>query len=340
MQNLECYINPLNNKFIEKPLTMNYLNQCSYDLSKEIIYYAYDVANPLIYKKSNVFINSYSLNFMWIHNTYPNFNNNCHMFGNNENDFFSNLIHPIKSWSNKQPHAIINYWYDGNMINDIIIDNTKLKLINMNVNLNNVHFCNIRNIDLININNGIFNDIIPIYWKVDLLKLIILNHELQTKDYAITIDLDFIAISHDHLFDDKTIHELNDIGVVFGSAKLAEEENGFIMMHKYNEHVMEWNLKTINMAFKFVKNNKYFGQQDIFLLQKEMKKMLHYIYIKKHNHKWNYYGIKRFGKAMIFPPSQFNNLNQIIPHNGYNNHEIDVLKNIINNNFNNNFNKN
>jgi hypothetical protein len=191
-----------------------------------------EAANPILFydAKREIPFDSYSLNLLWIHAQKQK--EEGHFFGQNEEKLERNLIFPIVDWQTKQPEALINFWYDGEMVDDSMIKQTNESLENHKIDIRNVRLRNIREIKLVKENPRLFDSEIPIYFRVDLAKAIIADDVMRSDllPYAIVMDNDVVAITRRQLFDDKTLDELDNLGYAFGTTPDGHEENSFIIL--------------------------------------------------------------------------------------------------------------
>lgn len=173
-------------------------------------------------------LSKYSINLLWINKdkhssqTYIHPSENC-----------EKLLLPAMKWGIANPEGIVNIWYDSALYNNEIIERTKTALANSS-ELTNIKLKDIRSIDFVNNNSDIFAKTMPLYFRVDFLKIIICLHELETKsmDGTIFSDLEVGDLRPDggrmnkaELFDAITMSKLQQLGMVKNGA-----ENQFIQM--------------------------------------------------------------------------------------------------------------
>jgi hypothetical protein len=144
---------------------------------------------------------TYSISLMWINSGQSNFLVN--FFSNN---FFSNafkqyicddvtkkLFEPALSWAETNREAQIIIWYDGAHVSKQAVINTQCKLdvFLKHHNVNNIILQDVRTINMVANNPDVFSSQIPIYFRVDLLKLMIILHRIEKgDDFTIFTDLE------------------------------------------------------------------------------------------------------------------------------------------------------
>lgn len=326
---IECLKYQIEHHKIPNDDSFNPLGYCELQENKELstaqkdelTEHAYKVGNPILFKKAEQTIpfTDYSLNFLWIHK--DKMTESGHLMGSNDKSFIINVLNPVKDWQAQQPEARINFWIDSAMIDnlDAVIQRSKEILAKNDTDLTYFRFRDIRDIGIVKEYENLFLSSIPVYFRVDLAKAIIADYVIKNDgiNYAINIDNDITAITRNHLFDQKTLNELHNIGYAFGTASAAEEENSFIML--YN------NPNTINNHFNLViksaideANNKLakeypIGAQDVFYKYKNFKSAVRIAYRQITNIKWKNQVYESFGKYMIFPSTQFLGLSTYKP---------------------------
>lgn len=138
-------------------------------------------------------IKQYSINLMWINDK----KSESQQYISNEatdEAVIQRLLRPAVEWAKANPEAKINLWFDSEYTTDIAIQNTRRllsQLIESN-HLDNINFRDIRSIAMVKQNIDAFSDKIPIYFRVDLLKCIIVVEaiERESQDAAIFADLE------------------------------------------------------------------------------------------------------------------------------------------------------
>lgn len=138
-------------------------------------------------------IQQYSINSLWINRTL----NKKNTFVTNhktQEEFINNVLEKISKWKKTNPNAEVNFWYDGEFVTAEQLSATRdvLKLISDKDPEMNIQLKNIREIYFVRDNPDAFSDYIPLYTRVDLMKLVLCVNELEHKGMDATIfsDLD------------------------------------------------------------------------------------------------------------------------------------------------------
>ena len=149
-------------------------------------------------QKSKLFDKSrlvHTINYLWI-NKEDSFVKNpyiCREAHEDINVFYGAAF----QWIQKDPFADINIWYDSQYATRYAYWNTKLFLKRVGLD-NQIHIRDIQDIPTIKENKDITSSDIPVYYRADLIRNMILLHELERNiDYAIYIDLDTKAYPRD-----------------------------------------------------------------------------------------------------------------------------------------------
>lgn len=163
----------------------------------------------------NINAKKYSINFMWINKSlkpeqeyiYP------------KNDLSNPFLQPIYNWAAKNPKANINIWFDCelttknaiNKTNDLISTTQKIRLRD------------VRTIPIVKENLEVFSEKTPVYFRVDLLRVIAMLQILtQTNEceYAVYADLDMKSITKKEIFTENTKGLLKYDGIVLAQKKI------------------------------------------------------------------------------------------------------------------------
>jgi hypothetical protein len=96
---------------------------------------------------------------------------------------FNSCIAGFKIWQEKHKGSSFNIYYDGNAATNAQVESTQEVLPG-------VTFKNIHDIPLVKENPDLFAEDIPIYWRIDILKLIIVLHEIEHEKRSATLFID------------------------------------------------------------------------------------------------------------------------------------------------------
>ncbi len=235
---------------------------------------------------------SYSINLLWIYtkniseklkeevNLPPDF---TYVFKTTDKRKID-VTEIIKDWGNKNPQAKVVLWYDGSLVQSEQVENSK-KLFQQMTNefntINKINFTNkyeikdIRNLDIVRNNEKYFSTLIPLYVRVDFLKIYIgkeilekeCNENNQDKKiercYFIMTDTGVTTQNKDELFSKDTQKNLNDFRLLFNDAHgYKHYENQFsIMEFKVKEHKNDYLKNALDTMLKY----KTFLKLDYFL---------------------------------------------------------------------------
>lgn len=188
---------------------------------------------------SNFIVKVYSIHLMWINSfldpgqTYLN-------KAQTSEELFKSLLLPAIKWKKANPEAGVYIWYDSAYTTQNAIDRTKqvLSEFSLKNNVSGVNLKDIREIPIINVNPDIFSNQLPIYFKVDLLKGIIIVDSIEREkvDAAIFTDLevgdlreDGLRMNKGELFEPSIMDRLREIGLILGSGSF-DCENQFLQL--------------------------------------------------------------------------------------------------------------
>lgn len=291
--------------------------------AEELIKYAYETFNPILFRQSDQVIDfpSYVIMPLFIHRKKQNLQKTDHLMGANDEMLKTYVLNPIIDWHSKQPQANFSFWYDDEMITnkEEVINNTKRILSDKGVNLEKLEFKSIRIIDIVRQNPRLFSEDVPVACRADFAKVLTAQFSMKFFKYVINTDHDIGAVTREQLFDAPTLCGL-EMGYVFGSNVGSWEENSFIMLNKerayeiHNDKMITDALQVLNQ--KIAEGNMNIDQE-IYYLYKPFRRSMQDKYKSENNGKvWT-----TFGKPMIFPPTQYGGENC-----GYNAQQIDCLQ--------------
>lgn len=199
-----------------------------------------------------------TINLMWI-NRISNPEQLYIYPSKNENDLYENFLNHIFKWAAVSKGSIVNVWYDSALISAIAVDNTS-RLIEAYM-----HECpevapivlrDIRTITKVIQHQDIFTEKIPVFFRVDLLRLIIALHILANYETNCFVyaDLDMEPLSQEQIFDEKTWQNLQAYGIVMAVNPCGlgpnSFENGFQIISNHNLHLLEaidWAIIEVNI---------------------------------------------------------------------------------------------
>lgn len=220
----------------------------------------YDAAfiynNPFIYEPADPPVppELYSINLMWINkNKMPG--DQEFLFGNGstfeqrEADFENRFVKPVSKWAQKNPGSFINIWVDSDMATSQAIERSRIALQTAleGTAHGKIQFRDVRTIDTVQTNPDAFSDIMPIYFRVDLLRAIAADYILRKKENKFFVygDIDMEPLSATELFDKRTVSFLTDYGFVLAKGGFHGFENGFQILNGDNSQLMNSHRKVI-----------------------------------------------------------------------------------------------
>lgn len=193
---------------------------------------------------------TYSVNLMWINRSLVP--TQKYLFSDQtEEGFRKNCLNVIMEWVKKSDEqVIINFWYDSKYTPEEAVQNTKGAIQGEMENLREPHakveFHDIRNLELVQKNEEVFSDKMPVYFRADILRLIVgdaLAQKKQTR-YIVYSDLNIPPLSKGQLFDAQTLENLDNFGVVLARNEngdingMSIYENAFYILDTHNENMV------------------------------------------------------------------------------------------------------
>lgn len=205
-------------------------------------------------------LSKYCINLMWI-NAEKNKDSTFIANGKTESTFKTDIITPVIEWAKANPEATINLWYDSAHTTENAIKKTNDSLKDQleKAGVLNVKMRDVRDIPCVKNNPDIFTEGIPIYFRVDLLKLIVLLHAIadENADSAIFSDLEVgdlrpskDRMNKEELFTPEVRDGLNRIGLVTNKNDIRRE-NQFLYLYK-NPFILDAVRLSINTNFSRV----------------------------------------------------------------------------------------
>lgn len=234
----------------------------------------------------------YSVNLLWI-NEYENFDQQYIFPENDSKGLMENFLFNVMSWAEMNPKkTLVNIWYDGGLISEEAVENTR-KAIELYTQLLRIEapilLKDIRSIAYIQSNPHIINPKLSVYFRADLIRMVVLLDEVVSSgvSYALYSDIDNKAISHDLIYDDETLENLEDYGIVLAYAKFYQYENSFQIISHHNKNlleairhaIIEVNTERASWALSLVEENEYGDTYDIkYLNRRYLDQIVHDCY--------------------------------------------------------------
>ncbi len=139
---------------------------------------------------------------------------------------YGELLNTALAWCETTPNAMMTIWYDSQVTTKAQVENTQQKIAEFPKSEGaEPKLKDIRQIAIVSQNPDIFSDKMGLYFRIDLLKLIITHHLLTANHYnaSIVTDIGIDPINEEQLFNQEYTSALNSKGVL-----VMNSENGFI----------------------------------------------------------------------------------------------------------------
>ena len=208
-----------------------------------------------------VTIKPYGINLMWVNKSLTE--ENTYIFPEKEADGYFLVT---QEWAKSNPDSQYLYlWYDSEFVSLNQVGNTKARLENKGVDTHEsdslikqhkackIILQDLRKIPLVGEYQQVFSEKIDIYFRVDLLRVILADHLIKDKGergYIVYSDFNVAWLSYDKLFEDQpykkytgytgyryTMKDLDEIGLVLAVnnrddfLRLYPYENGFYILN-------------------------------------------------------------------------------------------------------------
>lgn len=165
------------------------------------------------------------------------------------------FFNPIFGWAIGNPETSISVWYDSEMTTENAVDKTQ-KFLNEEMPNYKIILKDIRTLDLVKENPTVFSEKTNVYFRADLLRLIILMDDIKNNDISYSIYTDFRVkpLNFDALFNPRTVSALAEtdycFGRGFGGGTGANFENGFYIIGNNPYIIAAINFALIECAIK------------------------------------------------------------------------------------------
>ncbi len=165
----------------------------------------------------------YAINMLWLNKTLNN-NQKYICPCNSENELKEKYLLKAAKWKIANPDSQVNFWYDSNFSSKAAVLATQA-VLDSDPNLAHVKLRDIQDIGIVKNNPDAFSNMVPIYARVDLLKLILCVNSIENENNqsAIFSDLDIGKSAEDkdqlnknELFNSKIMEILSKCGFLLG----------------------------------------------------------------------------------------------------------------------------
>lgn len=189
-----------------------------------------EVGRERVREKRKLLQIKYSVNLIWINKILDV--NAKYIY--NGFDPEKNFFQPISLWIEKNPNAFINVWFDSKHTTRQALEESRKVLYKYT----NVRLLDIRRLPLIKRYRAAFSHVVPIYFRVDCVRMIIALYLLNyygkqspseqlapeyRVNYFIYSDIDVAPVGEDEIFGEWTLNVLNNIGIVMlGDTKVED----------------------------------------------------------------------------------------------------------------------
>ena len=193
----------------------------------------------------------YTINLMWINRDL----NEQQLFihpSKDEASLNKNFLDPVFEWAFLHKDTVVNIWFDSAFISPQAIKNTQAALANRLVRLKEkpiatILLRDIRTLHKVAAHSNVFSNKIPVYFRVDLARIIIALELLSTSPkptFFVYADVDMKPLTPEELFDLETMQKLKKYGFIMANKQTAEPgyetfENGFQIISNINPNLLE-----------------------------------------------------------------------------------------------------
>ncbi len=208
----------------------------------------------------------YTINLMWI-NRARNEQQKYIYPAENKEELSKKFLTHLFNWAQANPEGIVNLWFDSFLTPTNAVKETK-KLISQYLQqhpeLSPIILRDVRTLSYVTENPKIFSEKMPIFFRVDLLRVIAQVHDISSgiTPYFVYSDLDMKPVSKEELFDTETMQKLRMFGIVMAHHPTLGFENGFSIVSNHNPHLlqaMQYTLIDLNIqrAYNALENKFY-----------------------------------------------------------------------------------
>jgi hypothetical protein len=182
------------------------------------------------------------------------------------------------AWARKNPKTRVVIWYDSATVDEDAVINT-YEVLNriFSQYAQQIAFEDLRQFSEVRNNPSIFSGNIPIYFRVDLLRIICAYHLLKDakrETYFVYADLDVSPMDRHELFDSSTLIDLFRYGTVM--ARGAVDFENSLQIWSNNQPNLLWAAKTILIDTSiFMAKNISVEPQTIFYLYRDMFRLFY-----------------------------------------------------------------
>jgi hypothetical protein len=191
---------------------------------------------------------NYSINLMWINRDFDKDQRFIHP-SKDEATLNKNFLDIVFAWARLHTDAVVNIWFDGAFISPEAIRNTSAALAQRLLRSKETPTATILLRDIRTLHKvikypNVFSNKIPVYFRVDLARMIIALELLSTSPkptYFVYADLDMKPLIPEKLFDLDTMQKLKEYGFIMSAfdGPFANFENGFQIISNINHNLLK-----------------------------------------------------------------------------------------------------
>lgn len=186
----------------------------------------------------------YSINLMWINR------DSCpdqpHIYpSNSKNNYGKQYVDTIIQWAKGNPESTINFWFDSSLVSEKTITATREQLereaTKHALSPSSINLKDVRSLQQATKTPEVFTPEIPVYWRTDFFRCVIIKEELEKKPNTCCIytDFDMTPMAKRALFDKKSLKHLQEHKFVMAHEhNLLQFENSF-QMSEYDEQLLK-----------------------------------------------------------------------------------------------------
>lgn len=187
---------------------------------------------------------AYSINLMWVNRKFEPNQKYIHPSANLE-ELEKNLLNTVYRWAESNPQATVHVWYDSAFLTPEAIQNTQAAIVSYRAthpDSAHIQLKDVRELAHVKENPEIFSDKTPVFFRVDLLRVIetvdVLTQSEQLT-YFVYTDLDAQPMTKDELFDKETLLNLKKYGIITSVNTFYGwgYENSFHIMSNQKPHL-------------------------------------------------------------------------------------------------------
>ena len=189
-------------------------------------------------------VHFYTVNLMWINRKFDP--NQQYIYpACSEEQLMKKLLQPVYKWALVTQGGVIQLWFDSLLTPKKAVQKTVQLLqgyVAEHPELAPILFRDVRELPIVQQHPIIFSDKLPIFFRVDLLRVIAQVHDVSTgvTPYFVYADLDIKPLSREELFDEEAMQNLKTFGLVLAYCpKFAGFENNFQMLSCHNKKMLE-----------------------------------------------------------------------------------------------------